>query len=160
MPPSRSSGYVLPSAEYRILAFLLQLWLLFGPLRFRRRTLGILGVHLGLLDRLDLLLATQGVVPLSPVLVVPLARDLPREIPIPETERQRHRQRNRAKQDGERGRDDVRRDTELLQRHEDGEQNDTAAPDARKRAPAMQRTSRRRNQSADEAAQHDSDENA
>src|SRR5690242_9250562 len=60
--------------------------------------------------------------------LVPLARDLRRQLPISQAECERHRERNRAEKNRERCRDDIRRDAELLERHEDGKQNDPAPP--------------------------------
>ena len=61
---------------------------LFSPLSLRGRRLRILGLHLAVFSLLELALAAQPFVALGAILIVPLARDLARELAIAQTERQ------------------------------------------------------------------------
>src|SRR5262249_22463627 len=113
---------------------------------WRRRTRPARPIRRFLLDRLGLgfgfflRLARGGLGAFALVALVPVARDLARQLAISQPERQRQRERDRPEEKRERRRHDVRRDTELLQRHEDREQNDAAPPDARKRPTTVNRT--------------------
>src|SRR5262245_38430929 len=100
---------------------------------WRRRTRPARTIRRLLLDRLRLgfgfflRLARHCLGPLALVALVPVARDLSRQLAIPQPERQRKRERDRPEEKRERRRHDVRRDAKLLQRHEDREQNDAPA---------------------------------
>src|SRR5205823_8939055 len=87
--------------------------------------------------------------------LVPLARHLGGKLPIAESKCEGHSESNGAEQDRERRRDDVRRNAQLLQCHEDGEQYHAPPTGAGQRASTVQPTRRCLNQTADESTEHD-----
>src|SRR5439155_25373774 len=96
----------------------------------------------------------QQVLTLAAPALIPLSRYFRGELPIAKSEREGHRERNRTEQDRECGRDDIRRNAQLLQRHEDSEKNHSPAACSRQCASAVQTTRRCLNQTADESADH------
>src|SRR5690606_4534212 len=97
---------------------------------------------------------TRDRVPLRTVALVPPARHFSGQLAVAQAERQRKRQRHGSEEYGERDRHYVHRHTELLQRHEDGDDYSAAAPHPRQRRAALQGTRRCHDDSANELTEH------
>src|SRR5579862_9883279 len=107
-----------------------------------------------LCDLLDLRLAIDRLT-LGTEALVPLAGHLTGELAVAEPEREGQRESNGTEDDGERRRDDFRRDAQLLERHEHRQQDHAALPRARERGAAMERARAGEDEAADEVAEHD-----
>src|SRR6266566_8994479 len=74
------------------------------------------------------------------VAAVPVAGNLSGELAAADAEGERERERDRSKKNRKRRRDDFGGNAQLLERHENCEDDDTALPDSRQRRPAVQST--------------------
>src|SRR5438105_13465689 len=89
---------------------------------------------------------------------VPVAGNLSGQLTSADAEGERERECDRSKKNRKGGSDDLGGDSELLERHEDREDDDAALPDSRQCRPAVESAGRCHDQSADEPAEYDDDD--